>query len=154
MLKIVRMVLPLLLLCLSAATSMAQIAPAPVKPVINKVVLQINENDQKLMNLVLNNAENLIAYYKEKHQKVALEIVTFGPGVHMLREDTSPVKDRIATMSLKNPEIHFMACNNTITNMTKQEGKKPPIVSEAKLTPSGVVRLIELQRRGYAYIKP
>jgi intracellular sulfur oxidation DsrE/DsrF family protein len=28
------------------------------------------------------------------------------------------------------------------------------LVSEAKVVPSGIIRLIELQSQGYAYIKP
>jgi intracellular sulfur oxidation DsrE/DsrF family protein len=38
--------------------------------------------------------------------------------------------------------------------MSKQEGKEIPILSEARVVPSGVVRLIELQEKGYSYIRP
>ena len=72
----------------------------------------------------------------------------------MLRADTSPVKQRIAEMSLALPQISFSACGNTQVNMTKQEGKEVVLVSEARVVPSGVVRLIELQEQGYAYIRP
>jgi intracellular sulfur oxidation DsrE/DsrF family protein len=71
----------------------------------------------------------------------------------MLRTE-SPVKDRIATMSLENPNLTFAACGNTQTNMSKAEGKPVTLLSEAKVTPSGVVRLMELQGKGYAYIRP
>jgi hypothetical protein len=72
----------------------------------------------------------------------------------MLRADTSPVKERIAPMSLENPNIQFIACGNTQANQSKAEGKPVTLISEAKLTPSGVVRLMELQAQGYAYIRP
>jgi intracellular sulfur oxidation DsrE/DsrF family protein len=106
------------------------------------------------MNLALNNAKNVIDYYKGRGEKVSVEIVTFGPGLHMFRADTSPVKQRIAEMSLALPEITFAACGNTKANMTKQEGKDVSLLSEAKLVPSGVVRLMELQKQGYSYIRP
>jgi intracellular sulfur oxidation DsrE/DsrF family protein len=38
--------------------------------------------------------------------------------------------------------------------MAKAEKKEIKLISEAKLVPSGVVRLVELQQQGYAYIKP
>lgn len=38
--------------------------------------------------------------------------------------------------------------------MTKQEGKDVPLVSEARVVPSGVVQLIELQEQGFSYIRP
>jgi len=124
------------------------------KEKVHKVAIQVAENNPQLMNLALNNAANLIGYYKKRGEKAVVEIVAFGPGLHMLREDTSPVKARVQTMSLENPELTFAACANTQANMTKQETKDVPIMSEAKVTPSGVVRLTELQGQGYAYIRP
>lgn len=120
----------------------------------NKVAIQVNQNDKAVMDLALNNAKNIVDYYKSKGETVAVEIVTYGPGLHMLRTDTSPVKDRIAVMSLENPGIKFIACGNTQANQSKAENKPITLISEAKITPSGVVRLMELQRQGYAYIRP
>jgi len=59
-------------------------------------------------------------------ETVAVEIVTYGPGLHMLRADTSPVKERIAPMALENPNLKFIACGNTQANQSKAEGK--PVV--------------------------
>jgi uncharacterized protein len=106
------------------------------------------------MDLALNNAKNVLEYYKEKGETVAIEIVTYGPGLHMLRTDTSPVKERIAPMSLENPNLKFIACGNTQANQAKAEGKPVTLISEATVMPSGVVRLMELQKQGYAYIRP
>lgn len=126
----------------------------PAKVKVHKIAIQVAENNPQLMTLALNNANNIIAHYKKLNEKVLVEIVAFGPGLHMYRDDTSPVKQRIATMSLEAPEITFAACANTQTNMGKQEKKDIKLISEAKITPSGVVRLAELQGRGYAYIRP
>jgi intracellular sulfur oxidation DsrE/DsrF family protein len=146
-------VAPLLaLLHMGAATAQTAATAAPSDA--HKVAIQVNENDPKVMNLALNNAKNVIDYYKGRGEKVSVEIVTFGPGLHMFRADTSPVKQRIAEMSLALPEITFAACGNTKANMTKQEGKDVSLLSEAKLVPSGVVRLMELQKQGYSYIRP
>ncbi len=121
---------------------------------VHKIAIQVAENNPQLMNLALNNASNIIAHYKKAGEKVIVEIVTFGPGLTMLRDDTSPVKARIQTMSLENSELTFAACANTQANVSKQEAKDVPIMSEAKVIPSGVVRLAELQGQGYAYIRP
>lgn len=120
----------------------------------HKVAIQVNQNDKAVMDLALNNAKNIIDYYKAKGETVAVEIVTYGPGLHMLRADTSPVKERIATMSLEHSNLKFMACVNTQANQSKAEGKPVTLISEATMTPSGVVRLMELQKLGYAYIRP
>ena len=140
----------LLIVAMPCAAAFAQDKPGP-----DKIVVQVNEDDAKHMNLALNNVQNILAYYKEKGEEVKIEVVAFGPGLHMLRQDTSPVKDRITMVSTANPQVQFSACANTLNNMTKQEGgTKPSIVSEAKMVAAGVVRIVELQKQGYFYLRP
>ena len=128
--------------------------PAPAsQTALHRVAIHVDDNDPKVMNLALNNAKNVLDHYKAKGETVAIEVVTYGPGLHMLRADTSPVKHRVSEMSMA-AEISFAACGNTQGNMAKQEGKDVPLVSEAVVVPSGVVRLMELQKQGYAYIRP
>lgn len=127
--------------------------PAP-KP--HRILIQVDQNDPAVMNLALNNATNLIDYYRAQHVDIKIDLVTYGPGLHMLRDDTSPVKDRIK--QLKDyafpSTVQFSACNNTKENMEKKEGKPITIVSEAVIVPAGVVHLTELQEKGWTYIKP
>ena len=120
----------------------------------HRLAVQIDVNDPAMMNLVLNNVSNTVQHYNEIGQKVEIEVVAFGPGLHMLREDTSPVKARIKSMSETMPELTFSACGNTRENMTKAESKDIPLISQAKVTKSGVVRLMELQERGWSYLRP
>jgi uncharacterized protein len=130
----------------------AKSAPAKGK-VVHKIAIQVSENDKNVMNRALNNTKNLIDLYTARGEEAAIEIVTFHDGLHMLRSE-SPVKDRIAVMSLENPKLTFVACANTQNNQSKAEGKPVTLLSEAKVMPSGIARLIELQSQGYAYIRP
>lgn len=120
----------------------------------HRLILQVNTNDPAAMNLALNNATNVTQHYKELGEKVKIEVVTFGPGLHMLRDDTSPVKARIEQMALSTPEVSFKACGNTREKMHQAENKDIPIVSQAQVVTSGVVRVMELQETGWAYVKP
>ena len=120
----------------------------------HRLILQVNSNEPAMMNLALNNATNVAQYYKDLGEKVSIEIVTYGPGLHMLRDDTSPVKARIETIALSAPEISFKACGNTRENMGKAESKDIPLIPQAQLVKSGVVRVMELQERGWSYVKP
>ena len=83
------------------------------------VVFHVDENDKAKMNITLNNAANLTKYYDAKGQKVDIEIVTYGPGLHMLRADTSPVAARLETFSMEYENVAFAACGNTLKGMTK-----------------------------------
>lgn len=120
----------------------------------HRLILQVNINDPATMNLALNNATNVEQHYRELGEKVEIEIVTFGAGLHMLRDDTSPVKDRIKAITQATPSITFKACANTHENMRKAENKTIPIVSQATLVKSGVVRVMELQEQGWTYVRP
>jgi uncharacterized protein len=122
----------------------------------HRVAIQVDQNDPQVMNLALNNATNVIEYYRGKNEDVEVDIVTYGPGLHMLRSDTSPVQDRLKRLKeLVHPgKIQFSACNNTKQGMEKTEGKAVPIVSEATIVPSGVVQLMELQEQGWSYVRP
>ena len=120
----------------------------------HNLILQVNVNDPAMMNLALNNATNVAQYYKDIGQKVKIEVVTFGPGLHMLRDDTSPVKARIKSIKESNPAISFKACGNTQENMHKAENKEIPLIPEATVVKSGVVRVMQLQELGWTYVRP
>jgi len=122
----------------------------------HRVVIQVNQNDPELMNLALNNATNVIEYYRAKNEDVDIDVVAYGPGLHMLRADTSPMQDRIKRIKeyAFPGKIQFSACNNTKQGMEKKEGHAIAIVPEATIVPSGVVHVMELQEQGWSYIKP
>jgi intracellular sulfur oxidation DsrE/DsrF family protein len=120
----------------------------------HRLILQVNTNDAAAMNLALNNATNVAQYYEKIGEPVKIEVVTFGPGLNMLRDDTSPVKARIETMALSTPEVSFKACGITRENMRKAEDKDIPIVPQAEIVPSGVVRVMQLEEEGWSYVKP
>lgn len=146
---------------LIAAFALGLVAVAAVnaegaKP--HRVVIQVDQNDPAVMNLALNNAQNVMEYYRDKKEDVAVEIVAYGPGLNMLRDDTSPVKDRIAHMASTEAtfpsKIVFSACNNTLQGMEKREGHKITIIPQAGIVPAGVVRIMQLEEQGWSYVKP
>ena len=138
---------------LAAATA---VRAADDKP--HRVAIQVDQDDPAVMNLALNNAENVIEYYRGKGEDVEVEIVAYGPGLHMLRADTSPVKDRVRQIADDKASfparIVFSACDHTRRKMEKREGHPIPIVAQATIVPSGVVRLMQLQEQGWSYVRP
>ncbi len=120
----------------------------------HKVVLHVDENDAGIMRRALANARNCQELFSAHNEGLEIEIVCYGPGLHMLRDDTSPVKDEIKQTRAKVPQVTFGACNNTKRAMEKTEGKIVPIIPEAHVVPAGIVRLVELQEEGFSYVKP
>ena len=80
--------------------------------------------------------------------------IAYGPGLHMLRADTSPVAARVKSVKESIPDVTFTACGNTIENMERAEGRKIQILPQAGVVQAGVARLAELQEQGWSYIRP
>jgi uncharacterized protein len=139
---------------ISMAFSSASPAADAAKP--HHIAIQVDQNDPQVMNLALGNANNAIEYYRAKNEEVDIDITAYGPGLHMLRADTSPVQDRIKRLKdLVFPgKIQFSACNNTKQGMEKAEGHAIPLLPEATIVPTGIVHLSELQEQGWSYVKP
>jgi intracellular sulfur oxidation DsrE/DsrF family protein len=141
---------------LIGATALALVTAtgALAEGVTHYVAIQVNDNDPQTMNMALNNAQNVVAHYEAQGDEVVIEIVAYGPGLHMFRHDTSPVRDRVNMIQLEMENISFSACENTVQNMERQAGTEIALLDGVTITPSGVVRLMELQQQGYAYIRP
>lgn len=118
------------------------------------VAIHVDQNDPKIMNMALNNAANVTKYYESVGDTVEIELVAYGPGLNMFVEGKSPVADRISVMSLELENLTFSACGNTHRKMSEKAGHDVPLMSEATLVASGVVRLVELQENGFAYVRP
>jgi intracellular sulfur oxidation DsrE/DsrF family protein len=124
------------------------------RPNTHQVVIQVTQNDPALMTMALNNAENLAKYYKDKGEKVEIEFVAYGAGLHIFREDTSPVKDRLATIAKGSKDIAFSACGNTLAGQSRMENKEIKLVAEARIVPTGIGRIVELEEKGWSYVRP
>ncbi len=122
----------------------------------HRLVIQVDTNDRHTMDFALTNATDVIRYYQGVNQAAVVEIMACGPGLHMLREDTSPVKERIKHLSkIPSPsKIQFSACNNTKEAMEKKEGRPLELLPGTTVVPLGMVRLMELQEQGWSYVRP
>ena len=144
---------------LSAALVMALLVTLPgsaaEKSKQHRVAMHVDQNDPEVVNLVLNNAKNVIEHYQMRGEDIVVEIVAYSAGLHMLRFDTSQVRDRIKEMvGQYSTRIKFAACNNTMQGMEKREGHAISIIPEATVVSSGVVELVELQEQGWSYVRP
>ena len=77
-----------LMLATLPSVARAEPAPLPDKPFAeHRVVLQLSDNDPKKQSLVISVAYNLLKLYDP--DKVAIEVVTFGPGIDLLLPDNT-----------------------------------------------------------------
>ena len=111
-----------------------------------KIVLQVSDNDSAKWNLALNNARN--AQDDLGKDNIDIEIVVYGPGIHMLRMEATTATR--VTQAIKSG-ISIVACENT---MTAQKINKADMHDAISYVPAGVIQLMKRQQQGWAYIRP
>ena len=127
----------------------AQTPPSPDKPFAeHHIVLQLSDRAQDKQLLVLSIAYNLLKAYDP--DKIAIEVVAFGPGIDLLRAE-SPNQARVD--SLVSQGVQFDICMNTVDTV-EREGKHVDINPKAVRVQVGVGRILELAEKGYTIVRP
>jgi intracellular sulfur oxidation DsrE/DsrF family protein len=121
---------------------------------VHKLVIQVSREDTEGMNLAVGNAVNYKNYYDGKHEAFQIEIVAYGPGITIFREDKSPVKERIEEAKKAIPGLVLSMCGNAKAAAEKREGHEITPLAGVGVVPAGIVRVAELQEQGYAYARP
>jgi intracellular sulfur oxidation DsrE/DsrF family protein len=116
---------------------------------IRKLVIQVSTDDVRTQNIAMNNAVNLQQALGQDN--IIIEIVAYGPGLSMLTP-SSPVSKRVPNLAMQ--DVIFSACANTMEAIEKKSGKKVELVDGVEIVQAGVLRILELQEQGYAYIRP
>jgi uncharacterized protein len=128
----------------------AQPAPLPDKPFAeHRIALQLSDNDPKKQSLVISVAYNLLKFYDP--DKVAIEVVAFGPGIDLLRPDNS---NRQLVESLVAQGVRFDVCLNTVDTLERETGKRPDIIPAATPVQVGVGQILTLTENGYTLVRP
>ncbi len=138
----------------AGALTLLSSAAVPAENKSHRLALQISDNAPDKMHAVLNVAANVSRYYADRGEEVEIEIVAFNAGMHMLRDDTSPVKERIAGFRKSMMNVSFKACKNTMDAMAKNEGKPVVLIPQIDIVEAGVTRLIELSESGWTIVRP
>ncbi|MCI0505456.1 MAG: DsrE family protein [Gammaproteobacteria bacterium] len=139
----------LLIVLVFLAAGVVNAANADMSLAKHKVVVQSSSSDPELQGLALVIAGNLQKHYGMDN--VDIEVVAYGPGLGILTAE-SPNAGKVK--SLLEHNVKFSACEGTLKFMEANNGKRPKLVSGVGVVEDGVVRVIELQEKGYAYVYP
>jgi intracellular sulfur oxidation DsrE/DsrF family protein len=134
------------LAALVVVSGIAAGATAQQIPQRNRVVIQVSDADPSKWNLALNNARNLQTDLGAGN--VEIEIVAYGPGIGMLKLDSSAA-NRIA--EAKDAGVKILACENT---MKAQKLAHADMLTGIGFVGAGVVEIIQRQQEGWAYVRP
>jgi uncharacterized protein len=149
-LKVLRVLVGAAMLAATLPCSRAQQVPLQDKPFAeHKIVLQLSDNDVRKQNLVISVANNLLKFYDP--DKVAIEVVAFGPGIEVLRSE-GPARKQVE--SLISQGVRFDVCLNTVDTIERETGRRPEIIPAATPVQVGVGQILFLTENGYTLVRP
>ncbi len=119
------------------------------KPAKERVVLQVSDGDPKVWNLAFNVVENLRANYAKNKVDAEIEVVAFGPGIQMLKDD-AVVANRVRA-AMKSGDAKMIACENS---MGRFKLTRNVMLDNVTYVDAGVIHIIERQRQGWAVVRP
>ena len=115
----------------------------------HRLALQLSEREPHRQDLVLSVANNVLKAYGP--DKVAIEVVAFGPGIDLARADSPR---RAAVDSLVSQGVRFDVCLNTVETISRETGQRPALNPHAIPVEAGVVQLMTLAEAGYILVRP
>jgi intracellular sulfur oxidation DsrE/DsrF family protein len=139
-----------LILTMVPSPAPAQQASLQDKPFAeHRIVLQLSDNDLQKQGLVISVANNLLKFYDP--DKVAIEVVAFGPGIDLLRPENA---NRKKVESLVAQGARFDVCLNTVDTIERETGKRPEFIAAATPVQVGVAQILLLTENGYTLVRP
>jgi len=124
-------------------------------PIIDKpfaehhLALQLSDSDPKKQALTLSVAYNLLKYYGP--DRIAIEVVTFGPGIDLVRAG-SPRRAEVD--SLISQGVQFDVCMNTVETIERETGKPVDLNPRAVKVVAGVAQILALTEKGFTLVRP
>jgi intracellular sulfur oxidation DsrE/DsrF family protein len=144
-----RIVVFLLAFVLAGAAA-AQTPPLQDKPFAeHRLVMQLSDNAPDKQLLVLSVAYNLLKAYDP--DKIAIEVVTFGPGIDLLRPE-NPNRQRVESLIAQG--VKFDVCLNTVDSIARETGKRPAFIPAAIPVQVGVAQILTLTENGFTLVRP
>jgi len=134
-----------------------------------KVVYPLDFADVKRVHFMLNTLNNVIKVYQKNFTEFDFSIVFYGPGLQYAMKDFNGTaykempyikhggptgKGTLGRMralkQLAGDSLHFYVCGNT---MKMKKVKKEQMFSFSEVTPTGIIKVIDLVRDGAVMIK-
>lgn len=115
----------------------------------DKIVLHLDNNDPARLAAVLDLAEGLLARREGRGQ---VKIVVNSYGLNLLRQETSPYRDRIGGMAARHRNLEFIACGQTIARLSR-EGVVVDLLPQARVAGSAIGEILDRMQQGWVYVK-
>jgi intracellular sulfur oxidation DsrE/DsrF family protein len=118
----------------------------------NRIIMHIDSASHQKFDALLDRADLLLTAAHDHKTPLQVEVLANSNGLNLLRADRSPFADRIAELTKKHPNLHFVVCAQTVARFTREEGRVV-LMPEAKIAPSAIGEVVDRLQEGWTYIK-
>lgn len=117
-----------------------------------KVMLHVSTSNPTRLNIVLDEAENLLNEYANSSQKLQLEILTNHKGLALVTNSGENYTRRLQLLQNKYPNLMVLACHETLKNL-RQTQLDLELLPDTKIVSSALNQIVKRQREGWTYIR-
>jgi len=114
----------------------------------HRVVMHLNSGEEKVQKGTLNNIKNL--YEAMGAERMNVELVAHGAGLSLFIKQDTKLTEELEKLKASYG-VSYTACSNT---MKAQGLTRADLIDQVDRIMPAMVRLMELQEQGWAYIKP
>lgn len=84
---------------------------------------------------------------------IQIEIIAQGPGLDILRSDTSPVAEEIGHLMMHHNNIVFAACNKAIQRLKLEKGMEANLLPGVTIVPSALDQILSRMQSDWLYVR-
>ena len=118
----------------------------------NRIVLHIDSAEPDKMRAALDQADRLLGDAERQGRTMQLEVLANSRGIELLRAGHSPYADRIARMRQRHPNLHWVACGQSIARLAS-EGQKVDLLPATRTAPTAIGEIVTRLRQGWTYVR-
>lgn len=115
-----------------------------------RIVLHISRSDPTQFAKLLDYAETFLRRHQLRGDEIA--VVANAGGLDMLQTGRSPFVKRIIALQQQYPNLHFIACANSIRAL-REKGVDPIFIQQVDTQKPAFDQIIERVQQGWRYIK-
>lgn len=119
-----------------------------------RTVVEVNSDDPEQMLRALNIVLETGRYHLAYRESAEIRVIAVGEGLAMLRDDISPVRDRVASVSRSLPFVSWYTAVEDVAAVTTATGAAPPLIKGVVMVQEGAGEAERLQADGWSLIRP
>jgi intracellular sulfur oxidation DsrE/DsrF family protein len=118
----------------------------------SKILLHIDSASPQKFAALLDRADRLLKNAQLHNANLQVEVLANNRGLDLLRADRTPYASRIATLIKQNENVRFIACAQTLTRLSHEEGHIA-LLPQTHTAPTAIGEVVNRLQQGWTYIK-